>query len=33
MGPRLQFSTGGSLEANAHAQVDAWEKSIAFLSS
>jgi dienelactone hydrolase len=30
VGPRLTFSMGGSLEANAHAMADSWEKAIAF---
>jgi dienelactone hydrolase len=30
MGPRLMFSMGGALEANAQAQTDAWEKTIEF---
>jgi esterase/lipase len=30
--PRLVLSMGGTLQGNAHARVDAWEKAIAFLS-
>jgi len=30
MGPRLVLSTGGTLEGNVHAKVDAWEKTIHF---
>ncbi len=30
MAPRLMFSMGGTLEANAQAQADAWEKAIEF---
>ena len=30
MGPRLVLSTGGTLEGNAHARADAWEKTLAF---
>jgi dienelactone hydrolase len=29
-GPRLTFSMGGTLEANAYAQADSWEKAIEF---
>jgi len=32
IGPRLTLSMGGTLEGNHHARVDAWEKTIAFLS-
>ena len=30
MAPRLVFSSGGTLEANAHSQADSWEKAIEF---
>jgi dienelactone hydrolase len=30
MAPRLVLSTGGTLEGNAHARADAWEKAIQF---
>ncbi len=30
MGPRLTFTLGGTLETNAHAMADSWEKAIAF---
>jgi len=33
MGPRLVLSTGGTLEANARAQADAWPQVLAFLSA
>jgi len=32
MAPRMVLSMGGTLEGNAYARVDAWEKAIAFLS-
>jgi len=32
MGPRLTLDTGGSLQANAHAQADSWERALAFLA-
>ena len=31
--PRLMFSMGGTLEANAQAQVDSWEKAIDFFKN
>jgi hypothetical protein len=30
MGPRLALSMGGTLEGNAHARADSWEKAIDF---
>jgi len=30
LAPRLIFSIGGTLEGNAHAQADSWEKAIEF---
>jgi hypothetical protein len=30
MAPRLVFSMGGTLEGNAHARADSWEKAIEF---
>lgn len=31
LAPRLTFSSGGTLEGNAHIQADSWEKTIEFL--
>jgi len=31
LAPRLMFTTGGTLEGNAHAQADSWDKTIEFL--
>jgi hypothetical protein len=31
LAPRLVLTTGGTLEGNAHARVDSWEKAIEFL--
>jgi hypothetical protein len=33
MAPRLVLSMGGTLEGNAHAQADSWEKTIKFLKN
>ena len=32
MGPRLTLDMGGSVQANAHAQADGWERALAFLA-
>ena len=33
MAPRLRLSTGGTLEGNARAQADSWQRALAFLAS
>lgn len=33
MAPRLVLTTGGTLEGNAHARVDSWERAIEFLQN